>query len=505
MKINFLLTVLFLIVTNAFSQNAFVTDSLDGFISREMNRWKIPGCAVAIVKDGKVVMTKGYGVREYGKPGKVDENTLFQIASNTKLFTATCISILNTQKRLTFDDKVTKWIKDFRLYDTLATKEVTIRDLLCHRIGFLTFQSDLLNWDCNLSRQELIHNMRNVKPYFSFRSNWGYCNMGFVTAGEIVKQVTDTVWEDFVRVHLFNPLKMAHTSVTLSAITNDTNAAVAHTVLNDTIVKVPYANIDNIGPCGSINSCVKDLANWLLMQLDTGNFEGSNVVPGAAVKATWRSQMLISDQNSSLYPTKHFTTYGLGLELCDFAGRKVISHSGGADGFVTQVMFVPEEQLGIVVLTNTDANSFYEALAYQLLESYLGLRYRNLSEIYFEDYKEAVFAQESEIKSWKERIALKPETALPLDRYCGKYNNAVYGDIEVKKENNKLSVYFSHHPQNIGHLDPYGGNDFVCTYSNVEYGIKMLNFSAENEKVKSLTLRVNDFIDLQAYEFTKVN
>jgi CubicO group peptidase (beta-lactamase class C family) len=505
MRIAKSLLVLFFISSFASAQNSFVQDSLDIYVKREMERWKIPGAAIAIVKDGKVIVAKGYGVRENGKPAKVDEHTLFQIASNTKLFTATCLSFLNVQKRLSLDDRITRWIKDFRLYDTLATREVTIRDMLCHRIGYLTFQSDLLNWNSNLSRSALIQNMRNVKPYYSFRSKWGYCNMAFVTAGEVIHAATDTTWEDFVNAHIFKPLHMERTNTSYQALIKDSDVAVAHTVINDSIIKLPYANTDNIAPCAAINSSVEDLSHWLIMQLDSGWYEGNEVIPFAAVRETWKSQMVESDINNPDYPLKHFTTYGLGLELCDYAGRKVMSHSGGADGFVTEVMFVPQERLGIVVLTNTDANIFFEAMANQVLESYLNLPYRNLSEMNYENFAQGTFAQESEIKDWMDRLSKKPEAALPLDRYSGKYTNSVYGDIEIKKENNKLNIYFSHHPQNIGHLEAYGGNDFVCTYSSRTYGVKMISFSTENEKVKSVTIRVNDFIDMLPYEFTKIN
>ena len=155
MKKSFLLTSNFLLLTSyfCFAQPTFVKDSLDKYVEREMKRWNIPGSAVAIVKDGKVVLAKGYGVKDTGKPDKVDENTLFQIASNSKAFTGTSLALLDFQKRLSLDDKVTKWIPDFKLYDALATRDVTVRDLLCHRIGFQTFQSDLLNWNCNLTRK----------------------------------------------------------------------------------------------------------------------------------------------------------------------------------------------------------------------------------------------------------------------------------------------------------------------------------------------------------------
>ena len=506
MKLHLLLAVLWIMpVGHASAQNIFVTDSLDAYMVREMSRWKIPGVAVAIVKDGKPVLIKGFGVRKEGAPEKIDEQTLFQVASNTKLFTATCLSLLHQQKKLSLDDKVTKWLPDFRLYDTLATREVTIRDMLTHRIGYLTFQSDFLNWNSNLSRQELINRMRNVKPVYGFRARWGYCNMGYVVAGEIVKQVSGLAWENFVFDHLFKPLGMNRTSVSQAAIVSDSNAAGGHTVINDTIIPLEYANIDNIGPCGSINSSIKDMSTWVLMQLDSGSHEGNRIIPFPAIRETWRSQMIMNDPGNPLFPTKHFSAYGLGLELNDFSGRKVMSHSGGTNGFITQIMFVPEERLGIVVFTNTDANNFYDAFCYQVLESYLTLPYRNLSELYFERYKESIFAQESEIKSWRERTARKPESALPLDRYVGKYNNSVYGDLEIKKENNKLNIYFAHHPKNIGRLEPYGGNEFVCTYSDIIYGVKMITFTTENEKVKTITLSVNDFVDLLPYEFTKLN
>lgn len=504
MRIKLLTLLLLIYFDQVVAQNSFVQDSLETYISREMARWKIPGVAVAIVKDGKPVVMKGYGVREMGKLGKVDENTLFQIASNTKLFTATSLTMLSGQKRLSLDDHITRWLKDFKLYDSLSTREVTIRDMLCHRIGFLTFQSDFLNWNCNLTRDELIRNMRNVKPFYSFRSKWGYCNMGYVVAGEVLRQASDTSWEDFIRAHFFKPLQMYRTFTSYELLINDSNAAAAYTMMNDSLFKIPYANVENIGPCASINSCVKDLTNWLMMELDSGKYNGEVIVPSNAVMETWRSQMLMNDRHDPVFPMKHFATYGLGLDLQDFAGRKVLSHSGGSNGFVTQLMFVPEERLGIIVLTNTDVNNFFDALCYQVLESYLNLPYRNISEIYYEDAHDGIVAQEAEIKTWKERVAMKPEPALPLDRYAGKYTNEVYGNIEIKKENNKLNIYFSHHPKNIGHLDAYGGHDFMCTYSDITCGIKMISFTAENEKIKSVSLRVNDFIDLLPYEFTRI-
>jgi len=487
--------------SQAFSQPSFVKDSLDKYIEREMKRWNIPGLAIAVVKDGKAVVTKGYGVREIGKPGKVDENTLFQIASNSKAFTGTSLALLDVQKRMSLNDKITKWIPDFKLYDELASREVTVRDLLSHRIGFQTFQSDFLNWNCNRTRKELIYNMRNVKPVYSFRSQYGYCNAGFLTAGEVIPAVTDTSWDDFLKYHFFIPLKMDRTSTTYKTIVADNNSCKPYTLLREKLVLLPYANIDNIGPAGSINSTVKDLANWLLMQLDSGRFENKKIIPFEALQMTRVSNTLVADMNPKNGST--FQTYGLGWFMLDYYGKKVIRHDGGADGFVTTTCFVPQLNLGIAVLTNTDANLLYSTLRRQILDAYLDQPYQNYSAQAFKGMEANTKMENAEISKMQDIVAKKPKPAIGLSEYTGKYKNEVYGGIEIKNEKDNLAVLFAYHPFLTGKLEPMGENDFLCTYNVATYGIKKINFKVENGKVKSVTIRVNDFIDMMEYEFVK--
>jgi CubicO group peptidase (beta-lactamase class C family) len=486
------------------AQNKFITDSLDKYIEREMHRWNIPGVAVSVVKDGKTVYIKGFGVRDVSKPDKVDENTLFMIASNTKAYTATAISLLDYQKRLSLNDKITKWMPDFKLNDELATREVTIRDMLCHRIGFQTFQSDFLNWGCNLTRKEVITNMRNVKPVYSFRSRYGYCNACFLTAGEIIPIVTDTSWDDFLKFNIFQPLKMNRTTTKYPGITNDNNAAKPYTIFNDKLTSLEYDSIDNLGPCGSINSCVKDISNWIIMQLDSGRFEGKQVIPFEALIKTRSSNTIIGDPHELLFRSKHFHTYGLGWFLEDYEGRKIISHDGGADGFVTNTTLIPEENFGFTILTNTDANAFFVALQDQLIDAAFNLPYRNFSEIYFTENEKSISQQNAGMKALWEKAAKNPKPSLDLKSYAGKYSNEVYGEIEIRSENNKLNIYFSHHPYLTGKLEPLGENNFVCNYSPVSYGVKEIPFQVKDGKVESVTIRVNDFIDFMPYIFKKL-
>jgi len=259
-------------------QPAFITDSLDIYANREMKAWDVPGMAVTIVKDGKVVVSKGYGVRKAGTKDPVNEETLFQIASNSKAFTATALAILDFEKNLSLDDTVRRWIPGFRMNDPYVSAHVTIRDMLCNRVGLSTFQGDMLHWNTKLSREELINHQWLHQPQFGFRAKYGYYNMGFVIAGDIIKHASGLTWEQFVEQRFLKPLQMTRTSVSVKGIRDDKNAAAPHSRWEGKQVVIPYDDIDNIGPAASINSCVKDLAKWLQCQLDSGKYNGQQVV-----------------------------------------------------------------------------------------------------------------------------------------------------------------------------------------------------------------------------------
>lgn len=495
---------LFIIQIKLLAQPVFVTDSLDSYIHREMQRWQVPGLAIAIIKDGKIVLCKGYGVTQAGKTNKVDEYTLFQIASNSKAFTGTSIALLNYQKRLILDEKVTKYMPDFKLFDDTYTKQCTVRDLLCHRIGLQTFQGDFLNWGSNLTQKEIIQHLALSKPVYPFRYKYGYCNAAFITAGELIKNVTDTIWDDFIKYHFFEPLQMKHTNTTYQMISNDANACIPHTLVNGKLVTMPFTNIDNMGPSASINSCVRDMANWLLFQLDSGRFDGKQIVPFTVLSETRKSNMISSDVNSRIFKSKHFSTYGLGWQSYDYESRRIWEHSGGANGFVTKTEFIPEENLGVLVYTNTDMNSLYDALVKQVIESYLHVPYRNLSEMYFIPTQKSRLAEQKELDSLTRLTQSKNKPLIDLQNYVGIYNNSFYGNVEVKLTKEKLTLHFSHHPNNIGSLAYLDNNTFLCTYSDVTCGVQVLPFVVEKNIVKGITIKVNDFIDYMSYDFIKV-
>ncbi|TND10599.1 MAG: beta-lactamase [Bacteroidetes bacterium] len=482
---------------------AFVTDSLDGYMERALKQWNLPGVAIAVVKDGKVILAKGYGVREIGQPGKVDENSLFMIASCTKAFTATALAMLESEKKMALDQPVSQWLGDFRLYDSLAGKQCAVRDLLCHRLGFGTFQGDFIHWDSDLSRKEIIRQMAKYEPKYGFRAHFGYCNAAFTAAGQIIPEVTSGIpWDDFVRTRFFEPLGMSRTTTQHKYIISDANACRPHTRIDGKEQVFAYDNVDNLGPAASINSCVNDLSKWVLMQLDSGRFNGKKIVPFDVLQET-RAPQIMMENNAPLFPSTHFNAYGLGWFLRDYSGRKIIWHDGGAGGFLSNITIVPEERLGFVILTNSDNNAIFEALHHQLLDAFFGNPYRNYSNIYQKWQSAQVKNQDADLKKSKELVAKKKTPPVPLKAFAGTYSNLLYGTISIEEKNGVLVMSMQHHPKIGAILEYRDGNTLLCTYKNPVFGIRVTPFEIADKKLRSVTLSANEFLDYGTYEFVK--
>ncbi len=480
----------------------FVKDSLDNYVNNALKYWEVPGAAVCIVKNGKVVLMKGFGVKELNGTDKVDENTLFMIGSNTKAFTATALAMLDAEKKLSLDDNVTKWLPSFKLDNKAAGEQAIIRDLLCHRIGFRTFQGDFTYWTSNLTRAEAIEKMSHIKATYPFRTTWGYTNAAFLAAGEIIPKASGLQWEDFLKERIFLPLGMTRTLALSKDLPAASNKCTAHTMADGKLIKIPYCAIDNLAPAGSISSSVNDMSKWVLMQLNNGKADGKEIVPAAAIAQTRWPQSILGN-GGAMFNKGHFSLYGLGWFLSEYSGRRIVAHTGGVNGFVTSVTLVPEEKLGIIVFTNTDQNEFYEALKWEILDAYLGNQYRNYSKLYFDGYSIQKNNAEKADKKLRDSVALKLPATLPLTAYTGRFFNDVYGDMNVVLENNELRMKFSHHPNMYAKLEALGGNRFYATFTDPEFSKAVFPFKVENDKVTGVTVKVADFIEYNPYEFVK--
>jgi CubicO group peptidase (beta-lactamase class C family) len=485
-------------------QPSFITDSLEQYIQRGMKDWNIPGLAIAIVKDGKTVFMKGFGVREAGKPDLVDENTLFIIASNSKLFTGTSVAKLDYEKKLSLDDKVTKYIPWFRLYDSTSTQLATVKDMLCHRLGTKTFQGDFTFWNSNLPKDSIIYKMRLLKPVGLFRQDYGYCNSAFLVAGEIVNKVSGMSWEQYVQENILKPVGMNNTYMNTAGMGNRNNVAVPYSNSFGPLSKLPYDEIDNLGPATSMVSCVNDLSKWLQFQLDSGKVNGKPVIPWAVLQKTRDANIMTGSRKSPFYPT-HFRAYGLGEYMTDYNGRQVYWHTGGAFGFVTNVCFVPEENLGITILTNNDNQNFFEALRYQLLDAYLGVKYTDRSRFLMQFQQRDEAAAKNQWKAWDEKLSQKNMPRYKLQNFTGDYYNQVYGKMKILLENNQLKVTLSHHPNLTGKLEYMGNNVFLLTWSHPGYGKFEAPVTINNDKIYGITIKVADFVEYDSYYFSKLD
>ncbi|MDQ3745758.1 MAG: serine hydrolase [Acidobacteriota bacterium] len=435
---------------------------IDEYAARAGQEWKVPGFALAIVKDDRVVFARGYGVRELGKPDPVDKDTLFAIASNTKAFTAAALATLVDEGKLNWDDPVTKYLPWFQLSDPYVTREMTVRDLVSHRSGLATFGGDLLWYETTYPREEIIRRIRYLKPVYGFRAHYGYQNIMFLTAGEIIPAVTGKSWDDYVREKFFAPLGMTRTTTSYRQLLQTPNVATPHNEFEGRVRVIRYISADSAGGAAAINSSVADMAQWIRLQLGRGTFEGKRFFSADRSREMWTPNTIVSGVSEAaekFNPTVHFNLYGMGWFLSDYRGRKVVTHSGGLDGMTSRVALMPEENLGVVILTNSET-PLQSFLWYKVFDEFLGGQQRDWSADYMARAKAAKERADAEAKKVEEARVPNTKPSLPLSSYAGTYTGAMYGDAQVTEENGHLVVRLLPAPDFVGDLEHWHFDTF---------------------------------------------
>jgi CubicO group peptidase (beta-lactamase class C family) len=439
---------------------------LDAYVASSMKTFDVPGMAVAIVKDGKIAVAKGFGVRKLGDPTPVDEFTLFGIGSNTKAFTTAALATLVDEGKLFWDDPVYQRLPGFVMYDPYVSHEMTIRDLLTHRSGMGLGEGDLLFWPhSTYTREEIIYKLRFMKPASSFRSHYAYDNLLYMTAGQIIPAVTGISWDDYIRQRIFSPLGMNHSNVSNANIKPSDNVAFPHSRMDGKLQVIPFELLDNAGPAGAINSCAADMAKWVQLQLNRGKFFDHNghLFSEQRSKEMWSPQTILptSDPPPGLAGLKtNFADYALGWGLRDYHGRKLVGHTGGLGGFVSRVMLVPEESLGVVVLTNAEEGGAFDSILFHVLDYYFQLPPTDWISA-FKSRADSLEKDAAEtIKKAEAARAADSKPSLPLEKYAGVYNDAWYGPITIRIENGGLVMTFDHTPTMIGDLQPWQHDTF---------------------------------------------
>jgi CubicO group peptidase (beta-lactamase class C family) len=445
----------------ALAQNGSLT-GFDEYVNKALKDWEVPGVAIAIVKGDQVVLVKGYGVRKLGGPATVDERTLFAIGSSSKAFTAAAVAMLVDEGKVKWDDPVTKYLPGFEMYDPYVTRELTVRDLLTHRSGLQ--RGDFLWYGSDLDREEIVRRARLIKPSWSLRSTFGYQNIMFLTAGQLVSRVSGKTWDEFIQQRIFTPLAMTSSSTSISAFKTANNVASPHAKRDDKVQAIPWRNIDNIAPAGSINSNVVDMAQWVRLQLAQGTFQNQKIFTPAVAKEMHASQTIIRYEPpySMWYPEAHFLNYGMGWFLSDYRGRKVVEHGGAIDGMRAEVALMPEEKLGLVVLSNMNGSLLPVALMYRIFDSFLHAPQRDWSAEFLKTTKTFEQAgQAAEKKQESERVT-GTNPSLSLEKYPGTYRNDLYGDVTVTSNNGKLHLRFG--PAFTGDLEHWHYDTFRARF-----------------------------------------
>jgi CubicO group peptidase (beta-lactamase class C family) len=463
---------------------------------------------LVIVKDDQVLLAKGYGVREIGKPEKVDENTLFAIGSNTKAFTATAIGLLVQEGKISWDDPVTKYLPTFQLHDPHATKLITIRDLLCHRSGLATWAGDILLLS-DYPTEDIVRRLRYIQPGFGFRDGYGYSNLMFVTGGLVLSTVTGLSWDEFIKQRIFDPLGMAN-SVTGPGFFGDRkNIATPHEDVHGQIQTVTYRDDTNVGAAGSICASVSDIAQWLRFQLNDGCLDGKQLVQTSIIEETHTPHTLIPilGIERKLFPTRHFYAYGLGWFLNDHHGKLVIRHTGGVDGMLSSTIFIPEEKLGVAIFTNKLPNTGYLALTYYLVEKLMGIPPRDWIQAYLDFDKE--LKEEAEEANKKVRGTQVKETrpSLPLKYYAGTYNSLIAGDADITEKDGSLHIQLKAHGSMSGELTHWHYDTFLCKWDDPVLGESLIPFITDGQgHAAEFRVKIReDWIDPVEHVFKKLN
>ena len=432
-------------VTPARAQKSAGKPSLAGFdqyITKAMQDWKDPGLAIAVVKDDSIVLMKGYGTRTMGKNEPVDEHTLFAIGSSSKAFTATLVAMMVDQGKMKWDDPATAYLPGIQLYDPYVTRELTVRDLLTHRSGLA--RGDVMWYATDYNRDEILRRVRFLKPTWSVRSHFGYQNIMYLAAGQAVAKAANTSWDDLVRDRIFAPLGMTESNTSVRDLAGKANVATPHSDVNDTLITVPWHNIDNIGPAGSINSNVADMIKWVRFQLAQGKVGGKSLVSASALGETHTAQMAIplGADARQLNPYTHLQAYGMGWFLQDYRGRELDQHGGNIDGMSAMVAVMPEEKIGLVILTNANGSPVPTIAMNRVLDALLNEPARDWNAEYKKQFdKLRAQAKEAEQKRLAER-ATGTKPSLPLDQYAGVYSDSMYGDVDVRMDNGGLRVKY---------------------------------------------------------------
>jgi len=486
---------------------------LDVLVEKTLKTFNVPGIAVGIVKDGKIVLAKGYGVTNIQTKQKVDANTLFGIASNSKSFTAAALAILVDEKKLNWDDKVIAYLPEFRMYNDYVTQEFTVRDLLTHRSGLGLGAGDLMIWPDghNFTPKDIVKNIQYLKPVSAFRTKYDYDNLLYVIAGEIIEKVSGKSWCEFVETRIMNPIGMTKSAGSWSRLKDTTNTIVPHVPTDGKLEVIPRYTNPIFNAAAGIYSSANDLSKWLIVQLNDGNYDnGKLLFSKKQHDEMWKPQTIMPVPNTNPYKT-FFRNYALGWRVEDVNGYLQVSHSGALDGVFTQTLMIPEIKLGIIVLTNQQSGASLSAISNTIKDHYL--------EITNPDHVLALSADHRQKEEDADKITEEVWTTVASNlkdkksktdckKYIGTYNDLWFGEVSVFEKKGKFYFSSKRSPKLTGEIFYYKENTFAVKWDIRSFHADSFIFfdaDANHFKMKAISPLTDFSYDFHDLDFKRIN
>ncbi len=506
---NLFLSLILLASCTAFGQ--LTTAQIDELVARTLKTFDVPGIAVAIVKDGQVIHSKGYGIRSIVSKEPVNENTLFGIASNSKAFTTAALAMLVDEGKINWDDKVIKYIPSFKMYNDYVTNEFTIRDLLTHRSGLGLGAGDLMIWPDghNFTTKDIISNLQYLKPVSAFRTKYDYDNLLYIVAGEVIAQVSGQSWGDFIEQRIMKPLAMNQSAASFNRLRDTTNIISPHVPTDGKLKAITRYKNPILDAAGGIYSSVNDMSKWVIMQLQKGKYDNGKILFSEKQQAEmWSAQTIMPNKPVAPY-FSHFKSYGLGWQLSEVKGNFQVSHTGGLDGIVTQVTLLPELNLGIIVFTNQQNGAAFNAITNTIKDSYLNLKSDDYVTLYSSQRKEKENSADKITDEVWSTVTKNKMLKIFIDvkKYVGTYKDNWLGEIVLSERKGKMYFHSTRSTQLSGEIFFYKDQTFAVKWNNRSLlADAFLTFSEDATKIKMKPISpLTDFsYDFQDLDFSKM-
>lgn len=515
MKTFFALTCALLMSGNICAQ--MNSKQIDSLVNYAMSKFNVAGTAVAIVKDGKVIHNKGYGVKSIETKSPVNEHTQFAIASNSKAFTTVALALLVEEGKINWLDKVKEHIPEFTMYNDYVEENFNIQDLVTHRSGLGLGMGDLMFFPdgSDFKMADLLSNFQYFKPESAFRTKWDYDNLLYLVAGELIARKSGVTWEAFIKTKILDPLNMDNTYASLSEIKDVSNLSSSHSTDTGTIRVIPTFKEMINGAAGGIFSNVDDLCQWMLLHLNKGKY-GDNLnkqlFSGLNHKEMWKIHTVMRVNPDSRY-NSHFSGYGLGWFLSDVKGNMKVEHTGGLPGMLSNTVMIPDLNLGVVILTNTsdDGGGVFSSVANAIVDDYLGLDNYKWVDKYAAYYKKRTKGNDDFTKKVWEEVEVANASNIKQENYIGLYEDKWFGKVEVSQNNGRIYIKSHRSPKLNGELQFYKGHTFAVKWEYQDMNADAFVIfeidekeMAQRIKIKGISPNIDFSFDFQDLDLQRV-